>query len=219
MFKKGFGPGSYPNLIVCNNSSLVKINGMPYSAPMTDDRWLFYASYSRDPLLLLLELIWTRISYLYGISSDIFGEDLTIDIFRAFMWGKCVKENNLFGWECGIFEAEEKVFEETTLSIDWEPEFLDIAQVIIIEELIQNEVVDISENEFAKFLEPYGYTVDAFLDSLISKNLVSLNGKELSLLTDNCVVAILPDGSYVAGEDKSGRFSRWLAKHLENWNN
>src|SRR5215831_13002348 len=36
---KGFGIGSFPNLIVCRENSLLKMNGQPYISPMADDWW------------------------------------------------------------------------------------------------------------------------------------------------------------------------------------
>jgi hypothetical protein len=41
---RGFGVGSFPQLIVSGNYSLVKMNGHPYSAPMDSEFWNFYGS-------------------------------------------------------------------------------------------------------------------------------------------------------------------------------
>ncbi len=53
----GFGVGSFPQLIVCGNYSLIKMNGYPYSAPMDSEFWNFFASSNANPILLILEFI------------------------------------------------------------------------------------------------------------------------------------------------------------------
>src|SRR5688572_22152472 len=59
---KGYGPANFPNLIVCGRNSLLKLNGMPYSAPSeSGDQWAMYASGSHGPFRLLLEILWTRL--------------------------------------------------------------------------------------------------------------------------------------------------------------
>ncbi len=57
-----FGVGSFPNLIVCRNNSLLKMNGQPYISPFVDDFWPMMVSNEENPLRLLIELIWTRLS-------------------------------------------------------------------------------------------------------------------------------------------------------------
>jgi len=60
--RSGFGAGSLPHLVICGKHCLVKTNGHPYSAPLHNDRWLIVASSNENPLIFLLELIWTRLS-------------------------------------------------------------------------------------------------------------------------------------------------------------
>src|SRR5262245_17746485 len=59
----GFGIGSLPDLIVCRRNTLLKMTGRPYISPMVDGWWLAIVSNSENPLRILIELIWTRLSY------------------------------------------------------------------------------------------------------------------------------------------------------------
>jgi hypothetical protein len=59
----GFGIGSLPDLIVCRRNTPLKMTGRPYIAPMVDGWWLAIVSNSENPLPILIELIWTRLSY------------------------------------------------------------------------------------------------------------------------------------------------------------
>lgn len=59
LYAAGFGVHSFPQLIISDNFSLIKLNGQPYSAALQDNQWIFYASSRSNPVLLILELIWT----------------------------------------------------------------------------------------------------------------------------------------------------------------
>jgi len=62
--RHGFGPGSLPTLVICGQNSIVKMNGYPYTTRIDSDGWwTLLASNAENPLRLLLELIWTRLSF------------------------------------------------------------------------------------------------------------------------------------------------------------
>lgn len=97
----GFGPASFPNLIVCRDSALLKLNAMPYGSPISDQLaiapigdqdgwWPFYASMSGKNGLALLELIWTRLRNRYGLPASIFGDDLDIEELTPLLFAKPV---------------------------------------------------------------------------------------------------------------------------------
>ena len=55
--------------------------------------------------------------------------------------------------------------------------------------------------------------------SLLDTSLVALDKNCLVLITDACQCAILSDGKFVAGENNSGRFTRWMDKNIIENNN
>lgn len=64
---EGYGVPSFPQLIICGEYSLVKNNGRPYSSPMRDGYWDFMTSSKANPVLLMLEFIWTKLSLEFDI--------------------------------------------------------------------------------------------------------------------------------------------------------
>src|SRR4029453_6774228 len=56
----GYGPGSFPQLMISGRFSLGKANGQPYSARMHSEWRPFYFSSRVNPVLLLLEYVLTR---------------------------------------------------------------------------------------------------------------------------------------------------------------
>ena len=124
LHKKGFGPNSLPNLIISDTFSIVKLNGMPYSVPIKDNKkyWHILASYSGNPLVLLLELLWTKLTYHFGFMIPGFSNDLNIEILKPLLKAKAIES---LGWEYVELEANEKELSSFELSTSWKPVEID----------------------------------------------------------------------------------------------
>lgn len=113
--KHGFGPHNFPNLIICGQYSLNKINGNPFGYPLDKDNWWsFYTSSSYNPVFFLLEIIWTRLSYKYEfLPTDIFGDDLTVEPLKKYIDCRIKQFNkDLLGWEYNYREYKKESLEE-----------------------------------------------------------------------------------------------------------
>lgn len=104
---RGFGVGSFPQLIISDKFSLIKLNGEPYCTPLLNDEWIFYASSRSNPVLLILEFIWTRMSKLYKIGG-LWGEDLELESFAPLLRGKAVQVDGMAGWAYNYDIYDEK---------------------------------------------------------------------------------------------------------------
>jgi hypothetical protein len=51
---------------------------------------------------------------------------------------------------------------------------------------------------------------------LLVTGLVAMADDEMELITDRCRTAVLPDGRLIAGEDNTGRLTRWIARYLDD---
>lgn len=74
--EKGYGITSIPSVIIAGENSLLKTNGIPFGIVEKDNNlgeWIAMASTNKSPVLLLLNLIWARLYYLFGnIQENIF---------------------------------------------------------------------------------------------------------------------------------------------------
>ena len=213
----GFAPHNFPNLIICGKYSLIKLNGMPFCTPLNENNWWsFYSSSSYIPTNFFLEMIWTRLSYKYNLSSDIFGEDLIIEPINIFLDSHSKEYCGKLGWEYKYIFFNAKSLKSHSHIENWKPIEIDIAQHVIIAELCKyGEINLVTDKEFEKFVLANGYSSLAeFLERLIKTGLVFVENSILKLLTDVCRCAVLPSGKFVAGEDKSGRFTNWLMKEI-----
>ncbi|GAB6613369.1 DUF6602 domain-containing protein [Bacillus cereus] len=212
--QKGFGVVSFPNLVICDEYSLIKTNGMPYATPIeADDFWVFYCSYNKNPLLLMIEILWTRISYKYKV-TDIFGDDLKMQGLRPLLKGKAIHKKKRIGWEYNVIEISKDQLEQFVESYEWSPVFLEETQFTVINGLCMGMSANINDSNFTKIISANQTNVEQFIKDLVNTNLVYIDSNgHISLLTDECICMILPDGRLVAGENKDNRLMNWVKKY------
>ena len=218
--KKGYGPTSFPSLIVCGQYSLIKCNGMPFVGSLDKDNcWPFYCSSSSNPMELVLQVIWTKLVYDDKLSPAVFDDDVWLASFARFLSVKCLKlENGTQGWAYGITTASDANLQQPEEPSLWEPAFLDLTQHVIITKLGTEGEVDLLDPELERFLSKEGYTVDTLVASLNDMGLAARDGNSLVLLTRSCASAILPDGRFATGENISGQLIKWVNRYMENKN-
>lgn len=77
------GISSTPNLIIARNASIIKLTGNPYAINVFnykpnyfEDYWAAYGSYDKNPILILTEILWTRLKNKFPeeLKEDIFGD-------------------------------------------------------------------------------------------------------------------------------------------------
>ncbi len=211
LLKKGFGVGSFPQLIISDQYSLIKANGRPYTIPMQDDFWDFYVSSPTLPLKLLLELIWTKLANNYSLGG-FWGEDLKMERMNKFISGRSIEFGEKAGWEYMCHPVNKKELEKSIDIPEWSPAFLDEAQFVIVYKLCTGHSEDINEPEFIKYLENNDWSKDKFIQSLLDTSLVAIKNDKFELITEECHCEILSTGEFVAAENNTGRLDRWIEK-------
>lgn len=94
----GFGVMGMPQLCISGEYSIVKMNAQPYFAQLHNEWWPFFASSSANPLRLLLELLWTRIEFRFGIDMP-WGDDDDDEGLTPFLVGLGVNLGDREGWQ------------------------------------------------------------------------------------------------------------------------
>lgn len=188
--KGGFGPHNFPNLIICGNLSMIKLNGMPFGSPVIEDRWWpFYGTSSYNPTHFLLEALWTRLSYRFeNLPMEIFGEDLTVEPVKRFLDAKLQDLDNQKGWAYNYHSSSRKSLKEHSSVVAWEPIAIDDKQYVIINEIGQKGFIDLSSDDSLEnfVIEDSTYTsLEFFLDQLLKTGLVFIESNRLQLLTDS----------------------------------
>lgn len=209
---RGFGATSLPNLIIAKENSLIKTNGMPYAITFDEmNEYCWIASYRRNPLLIFLELLWTRLTYLFEISSDIFGDGLVNEGLAPLLTA-CGSEN---GW---VYKKIPYTIENINVldeDIKWMPSMLSEGEFILLNKLCHKECIAIDE-KLIELVNNLGEQLQDILFHLNKERLIYYNQNVVGLLTKECKCAIIPDLGYCAADDYDGRFTRWIADYMAN---
>lgn len=212
---KGSGPRSLPSLIMNQNASVIKANGLPWSAPIQKGWWhLLQSTSSIPPVRVLLESIWSRLNYLGMASPSIFGEDLEIEDWHHLIDVQFDAKKK--GWRFRASPARVSVA-RTSPGPSWEPFVLTEDQWVIANLLCNLEEIDIATFDFGGRPRT---KISADFRAMGSMGLVGpVPGKQntYGLLTVACAVAVLPDGRFIAGENVSGRLTRWAERFMRDW--
>lgn len=212
---RGYSPVIFPDLIICGNNSLAKLDAMPYIGFIDkNDFWNFYASSVHNPLLLLLEVIWTRLSYNYNIDNSIFGDDLDFEAFHPYLSGKARMLDSVAVWEINYHFIERKNLVIDPIYFEWKPAELDEPEWFIINWLCKNGVLDVSEPGFVIWLNEKGADLKKIVESLTKKGLITFQNNQFSLLTDRCEVVAV-NNKWYAAENKAGRLTNWVNRMLK----
>ncbi|TDU84014.1 hypothetical protein EV138_6482 [Kribbella voronezhensis] len=212
----GFGPGGFPQLIVSGDYTLAKANGQPYSNRLTPDGWWpFYFSTAVNPLHMILEYVWTRLDQMFGIGG-LWGEDLELEVPHALLVGKAEHTpDGAIGWNYRFVNNTPELLTKLGASEAWQPFYPTDEQAVILMRLQQGKDVRLTDEKLISFLSRPSDDLDQFWDDLLTSGLVakSSDGTELRLIATQCDIAYLPDGRIVAGENNTGRLSRWIANN------
>ena len=150
---KGFGPARLPSLICCGHHILFKANGMPFHSKLMDDGfWPVYASVSGNPLEMLLEFVWTRLSYEARLPGGMFeGSPLGLDAHR-FLDVRPVQLADSWGWRyryIGDLPDGAPILHDP---VKWEPATIDMTLQVLICKMGAEGYVDLTDPEIICFL-------------------------------------------------------------------
>lgn len=202
--QEGFGPFSHPDLIVCGNHCLFKLNAEPYPAYLTKNEYFFYASSSNYNITILVELILGRLSRYYPINY-IF--DNQVEPFNMFLSASITEQNGKYGWQIDTIAVSSEV---KNVSAKWEPHVVSSDQFALFNFLCRGDL-DINGTIVQEYVQADG----DILTKMLNTKLVAIKGTHLVLLTTRLQGAITPDGNLIVGEDAFGNFSEWLTQYLE----
>lgn len=201
------GPGSWPSLIVARQASIVKMNGMPYSFQTESfDAYYILASSSADPLLILLELLWCRLTYYHGASVDIMGDGLK---------SQCLDPLLSLRWVDGVWRGDFHGHRSIDIrGVDWEPHEIDMCELLVLTALCDGKIVRADDEELAKCLTDQNETLANLALKLQQKRLAYLDGTVFVQLAKRLQIGVFGD-KWLAADDFDNRFSAWAHRWVK----
>lgn len=203
---KGYGASSLPNLIISGDCALIKTNGMPYTLTFDDvNEYCWIASYRRNPLILFLEILWTRLSFFYNLPISVFGSKTQIEGLVPLLTARGTKEGWVYN-EISYSDENIKVLGEDK---EWEPSILSKIEFYIMNQLCNEEFISIKQ--LSEYLQNEEEMLQ-IIKHLSDERLIYTDGENIKLLTKNCICFIDPSIGYAAADNCDGKVTKWLEK-------
>lgn len=217
----GYGPASFPSLIICDNLVIAKMNGIPYIAPVekTDNEiwWNFLTTATEKTMNSFLEVLWTKLTYMFPqIPTDIFGEDLEIEQQHPFLQAQIVKKNGIpCGWNYKYLPFSKKQLKECQLNpTSWEPIQIDTAMEVFLRVLGEKGCINIDKDDQLKdFVLKSGYkSFEDFKQNLLNTHFVTYENGEVHLITRE-LQSVCIGGIWYAADNVSSQLTNWVLKN------
>ncbi len=215
---RGFGPADFPNLLICENLSIVKLNGMPLAARASEpETWPCFGSAHAKSGVLLLEVLWTRLSsFLPGLAPGLLGDDLTIEatypLLLARVKSVMVNDEPRLGWVYESLEPSAKQLRAGLPDTQWNPAIVSAEVNATISAIGQHDGrLDLNDPEFRSWLTASSISFDAHIENLLATDLVWIEeGRWLRSLADEINTVFLPDGRIAVANSSDPRLARWV---------
>lgn len=148
--------------------------------------------------------------------SEIFGPDLETPIITPFLSCHTHElEGKVIGWDYFYNYRTKEQLANTNGMIEWSPVELNFMQYKVLNALcIKGKLKCAEIDEPLEEYEKYGYaSKNELLQSIFKTGLAALDGEDIVLIMRGCQVIMIGD-HFLAGDNNTGRFDNWLAKHF-----
>lgn len=210
IYAPGYGIQNMPNLMISDGYSIIKMNGMPYQGGWDDtDGWIWLASSSANPILLIMELLFDRIELLLNVSPDR-GTDLHQEGLIPLAVGMPTpSENSGAGWKYTMIRGMPS--SEEARDQEWAPLKITNTESKFLKLLYQIKSLHIKDVNLSKFLHENGiYDVLEFSSELRKVRVVLLVNDVFSICSGDWFVTKIGLQIY-CGNDSGGRFQQWIS--------
>ncbi|MCA1359189.1 hypothetical protein I6F14_05240 [Bradyrhizobium sp. IC3069] len=211
---RGFGLGSYPSLIICRNNSLLKMNGQPYISPLADGRWVAVVSNHENPIRILLELIWTRLSNQFQqyIPMD---DTLQLERLAPFFLARIVQAGQATAWQLQHHELDKKELASIE-STQWAPREVDENEWVIMQQVANKGELDIRDRYFREWAQEENFDPDDAIAKLVADRLLAWVDKHhVRVMTQgDLITAFMPSGQTIVTSDDE-LAALWMMEQLE----
>lgn len=205
----GFQPCNFPDIIICGNKSLVKMNGLPFGTPITqEDIWPFYCLRDDNALAVMIELIWYRLMKRFNLGYVIFQDKMNHESFDVLLGAKIKETSENLGWllydfpdHCNIRDIY--VHPEGPVQLS-ELEFIIVVRLLA--EKTINCLTDVMLNEM---LQENETILSIFVQHLINRGIIDADDNKIWLTKVEHVFFKTKDGRFFAGEKNKAYMKEW----------
>ena len=205
---KGYGVTSIPSLIIADERSIIKTNGIPFAISRENQEpgeWVVLGSSNKAPIYFVLYLIWTRLYYLFpDLPEKIF--DNTEVAINPLMQAKGRKE----GWEYTFIDKSLKDSQEEL----WKPLEITLMSNALLKMIEKGYPITIDNEDMIENCKENGEDYVDVIKDLQFKRIIHINNNVINILSDNWM-AVIYNGKYYFGDNFNNRMIQWYKKLIK----
>ncbi len=207
-----YGPNSMPDLIICDNANIIKINQQPLQIQtLSNDFFTLFATSTKNPIYYLLMMLWYKIQFRYNLSPDMWDFDsYSIEQLKNYILTKLVKNPNSdyppFGWAYNYVPMTDKELSNMPEPEDWKPFSISKEAFIVAMNFNNTDKID----DITKIGIP-PEKIDTILNELLQTKLFILDGKKLICNAKALQLFMIGKHNYIC-DNNDGDFYIWLNK-------
>ena len=207
--KSGYGVLEMPNLVISENTSIVKTTGIPYSGDWHDEGgWLWLCSSEANPALLLLEFLFDRIERVMGVTIDR-GEDINLETNSPLIASLPVLHKNGHATLYHALEFEDAVYEGEP-ETQWSPYRVSLEEKELLELISERGGLSIYSRIINSFVTRHALVdIEIFIENML-KHRVILRNFDCLTVYPNMVIVKVSKKLYCA-DNSGGRFAQWVS--------
>lgn len=207
----GFGIPSIPSLVTSNQYCLVKGNGIPFLVINDNNEWVAVFSTRHNSARLILELIWSKISYQFDIKMP-WNDGLCMDNVQPLLVAKAVQVEDKAGWIYNSIEYKEKCLKRHD-NHAWNPATIGRVEMSAIKIMAMRAGYLPLDKEMDEYLTTnHQTTMDEVSRNLILTRLFMKDGKYIRPIHNATYIVTLEDDTGYASSEKD-RFDLWCKQN------
>ena len=108
---------------------------MPYAITLDEmEDYCWIASYRRNPMLIFLELLWTRLTYFYDVPTSIFGDSMNEEALAPLLLAR----GTMNGWNYIPILYSKEQLDNMDQDSTWMPTVVSKAEYILFSEYLHH---------------------------------------------------------------------------------
>jgi len=185
------------------------MNGRPYVSPMVDGWWLAIVSNGENPLRILIELIWTRLSNQFQKQFPM-DDTLQMERLAPAFFTRVAERDGRIGWESRFYDLTRKELAAIE-STSWKPAAINEHDCIILLLVARLGELDVCDEAFRRFATNEGIDPDQLIASLVERRVLAWSDDRTVRLmkTIPFVTGFTPDGQMLT-TNEADLFELWL---------
>lgn len=205
-------PERMPSLVICRNNSIVKLNGQPYCSTLSREKfWPFIASNSQNPIRLLLEQVWTKLTTTFEIVVKM---DDTLDLERLSPLLLCKfsidSSSDTRKVEYQHIDLDAAQLEATPIR-EWAPTVSDENESVLIAQAGANGL-DLNSPDLQQWALDEGFNLLQACEELVAKRILAWSSKSTLRPVDDVVITTISPGGEMSTAGNAELLGLWLTR-------